>query len=332
MRVLITGATGFLGSHLVEAFAQHGATLAAVVRPTSDTHRLQALGVRLHTATLDQPDLLSEAMHDTDAVVHAAAKVHTHGGWPEFRTATIDGTRHVLNAAIAARVPHFLDISSVGVYGQPRPDGQPYTETSTPGRIDRWNYYSRAKTEAEHLVQHAQQTGAIATTIFRPTWVYGPRDLSTIGRILVALRARRLKLIGPGTNTLSLIYVTDVARAVVTAAANPQSRGQIFNVSADELGTTQREFFQHLCRLMALPEPTQHISYSLAHRLAFLSECIAHATRFRICPPLTRLTVLLLGGQRQYSSEKLRRVLGWQPTINITDGLRLTADSFRTPQ
>lgn len=317
MRVLLTGASGFLGRHLAAAFTARGDEVTAVVRPQSDTAPLQQLGIRLATATLEQSDRLADAMRGVDAVVHGIAKVHTHGPWSEFREVTVEGTRRVLAAATAANVPHFLHLSSVGVYGWPRPDGRPFTETDQTGHIYRWNYYSRAK----HLAEEHIRQSALPFTIFRPTLIYGPGDTGTLGRIVSALRAGKLKIIGPGDNRLSLIYVSDVVDAVVAAAHTPASRGEIYNVAADETCLTQYEFLAALCRLTGTPLPAQHVGFTTAHRLAFLSECVAHATRFAVCPPLTRLAVLLLGGRRAYASDKLRQQLGWQPRVAMPEGL-----------
>jgi nucleoside-diphosphate-sugar epimerase len=328
MRVVITGATGFLGRHVAEAFVQQGCAVAAIVRPTSQTAALQTLGVRLHTGTFDQPDALLRAVTDADVIVHAAAKVHTHGRWRDFHHVTVEGTRAMRDAAARARVPHFIHLSTVGVYGWPRPDGKPFDETCGLGKPYRWNYYSRAKILAEQFVRQSP----VAFTILRPTWVFGPHDTTSLPRIVDALRTHRLKLIGDGNNKLSIIYVTDVARAVVAVAHNPKSRGETFNIAADESCPTQREFLRTSCRLARLEEPTAQISYVTAYRLAFLSECVAHASGYRICPPLTRLTVLLLGGQRRYSSEKIRRLLEWRPSIGIEEGLQCAFSHEPTSQ
>ncbi|HUK83887.1 MAG TPA: NAD-dependent epimerase/dehydratase family protein [Verrucomicrobiae bacterium] len=328
MRVVITGATGFLGRHVAEAFVQQGCEVAAIVRHTSRTGPLEALGVRLHTVTFDQPEALMQAVTGAEAIVHAAAKVHTYGRWREFQHVTVEGTRALLNAVARARVPHFIHLSTVGVYGWPRPDGRPFDETCIFGKPYRWNYYSRAKILAEQFVQQSPTP----FTILRPTWVYGPQDTASIPRIVNALRAGRLKLIGDGNNRLSIVYVTDVARAVVAIAQNPKTRGAIFNIANDETCPTQREFLQIICRLTGLEEPTAQISYAAAHRLAFLSEGVAHVTGYRICPPLTRLAVLLLGGQRRYSSDKIRRAIGWQTSIGAEEGLRCALNNERRSQ
>jgi len=318
MHIILTGATGLLGSHLARVLVARGDAVTAIVRPTSRTESLRQLDVKCFPIPLDQVDRLTGAMCNADVVVHAAARVHTTGPWSDYYHVTVTGTRNVLAAAGAAGIRHFVHISSVGVYGWPRPDGRPFVETDGYGRLNRWNYYSRAKLLAEQLVCQS----SVPFTILRPTLVSGPGDTAMLGRIVAALHARRLKLIGDGTNRLSLIFVTDVANAIAAAIHQPQARGEIFNVAADDLCLTQQEFIQQLCQLTGAPLPAARISYAAAFRLAFLSECVAHATAFRVCLPLTRLAVLLLGGRRGYNSDKLRHTLNWQPTVAMTDGLR----------
>ena len=318
MRILLTGATGLLGSHLARVLVTRGDTVTAIVRPTSQTESLRQLGVQCLPIPLDQIDKLTVAMRKMDAVIHAAARVHTTGPWSDYYRVTVTGTRNVLAAATASEIRHFVHISSVGVYGWPRPDGWPFVETDEYGQLHRWNYYSHAKLLAEQLVHQS----SVPFTILRPTLVYGPGDAVTLGRIVAALQSRRLKFIGDGTNRLSLIFVTDVANAIAATVHQPKVTGEIFNVAADELCLTQQEFIHQLCHLTGAAVPNSRISYATADRLAFFSECIAHATAFQVCPPLTRLAVLLLGGRRGYNSDKLRHTLNWQPTVAMTDGLR----------
>jgi nucleoside-diphosphate-sugar epimerase len=322
MHVLLTGASGFLGGHIAEAFVQHGHHVVGIVRQTSRTDFLQALGVELVVSELEDTARLGSAMRGVDVVIHAAAQVHTHGFWRDFVQTTVEGTRHVLEAAQQTQVHHFIQISTVGVYGfPPSCGGPPFTEANPYCHIHRWNYYSRAKIEAEKLVRDAQQSNLITTTVIRPTWVYGPRDTTTLARFVAALRTRRFKWIGNGDNRLSVVYVTDVTDAVVRAATAPRARGQIYNVATDEISPTQREFVTRICQLMELPLPEASVPYAIAYVLGFGGECVAHLTRYRVCPSLTRLTVLLFGGNRRFSSEKIRAELGWRPIISFEEGI-----------
>lgn len=319
MNVLITGASGFLGGYCAEAFIRQGHKVTALVRPTSRTDFLKSLGVQLQTGN---PDL-----RGVNVVLHAAAKTEPLGPWHEFVAGTIDGTRQILDAACAAGVPHFIYISSRGIYERPPREGVIYDETHPYGHPHRWSYYARAKIAAEQIVRAESR---IATTIFRPTWMYGPRDTMIFGRVVAALAARGVKWVGDGNSLINLIYVTDAANAIIRAATDPRTRNQIYNLADDEHSATQRQFLTRVTELLQLPAPTSTISYPAAYRLGFLSECIAHATGYRVRPPVTRHAVLLQGGYRRYSNEKLRKELGWQPQVDFETGLRATVEWYRS--
>lgn len=323
MHVLITGVSGFLGGHLASELARRGDRVTGIIRPSSDVRFLRPLGIDLLPIPLSDAGALCQCMKHVDVVIHAAAKVHAVGRWEEFRQTTIEGTRSVFLAAAEAGVRRFVLISTVGVYGFPsHRNSEVFDEQSPTGRIHRWNYYSRAKHAAEQFVLTQAQSCQIATTVIRPTWIYGPRDQAIFPHLFCALRSGRMKWIGDGSNVLSLIHVRDAVAAILLAAVAPQAAGQIYNVAADETCPTQREFLTQVCELAGLPLPTTTIPYRLAYAAGFAAECVAHLSHFRIQPPLSRLTVLLLGGNRRFSSKKIRQELGWQPTVRFADGLR----------
>lgn len=330
MRIAITGITGYFGGHLATALAHRGHTVTGIVRPTSFTEPLRGK-FDLRVATLDGDPVLRAAFHNVDLVIHSAAKVHSLGAWPEFASSVIRATQHTLEAAIAAGVPRFVQMSTVGVYGFPkRPDAPPFTDDSPHGPIHRWNYYSRAKAEAEKLVFAAQQAGQISTTILRPTWMYGPQDTTVLSRIVEALRQHRFFWIGEGHNQLSIIYLSDAIDAVTRVVENPIANGHSYNIAADELAPTQHQFIARLCELLDLPLPTRHLPYPIAQVLGFAGEWVAHATAFRMRPPLTRLTAHLFGGLRRFNSNGLRKDLGWVPQVNFNDGIGRSVEWLRS--
>jgi nucleoside-diphosphate-sugar epimerase len=321
MNVLITGASGFFGSHIAEAFQRQGHQVIVLARPTSRVGFLKTLNVEIRTAALDQPDSLQRAMKNVHLVIHAAAKVDSFGTWREFQRDIVAGTRHALEAATQAGVASFIHISSRGIYERPVEADPIYSETSPYGTPYRWSYYARAKIAAETIVRAAP----IPTTILRPTWIYGPRDTTILPRIIGALRTRRYRWIGDATNRLNLIYVTDAANAVLAATKTP---GEIYNVCDDENSVTQHEFITRICELLALPLPVRSISYRQAHTTGLLCEC---AARVGVRFPMTRLSALLLGGRRRFSNEKLRRELGWTPTVSFEQGIRLALHAAHEP-
>jgi nucleoside-diphosphate-sugar epimerase len=332
MKLLVTGAAGFIGGHTAEAFLQKGHSVVGLVRAQSRADLLKSLGVTLCTASLSNSADLQKAMAGVDVVVHTVAKVDPYGPWHEFVDTTVRGTQNILQAAINAGVSRFVHISSVGVYERPARPGILYEETCPFGTPYHWSYYARAKIAAEKLVQDAHEQKRIATTILRPTWVYGPRDTKIFGRVVSSLRTQNARWIGDGDNLLNLVYISDVANAIVLSATNPKAGGQTYNIADDENSVSQRQYLTKICERLDLPVPRSSLSYPAAHNLGFLCECIAHMTRFKIQPPITRLSALLLGGRRRFSNQKLREELGWHPIVRSEEGIERTIEWFRSTQ
>ena len=329
MRIAVTGSTGFVGRHLAAAIVRAGHSLIGLVRAPAPPDFLAALGGETRLVTLTHVDQVRAALQGADVVVHAAAKIYGRGRGSEF-TENPRLTRCVLDAAIAAGIPHFVHLSTVGIYGFPRGRSTPFLETDGHGPIHRWNLYSRSKVESEKIVFAAQQAGRIAVTVLRPTWITGPGDTALMGRRIDVLRWRRYTWIGTGQNRISLIDVSDAVAAVVCASTQAVAAGQTYNIAADEFAPTQEEFITQICRRMDLPLPTKRVAYSSAYAAGLLAECLAHLSANRIVLPVTRLSVLAVGGQRGFSSDKLRRDLGWQPQVTFTESIGRTTEWFRT--
>jgi nucleoside-diphosphate-sugar epimerase len=322
---LVTGATGLLGSHIADQLATRGERVRALVRPSSDTSYLRDLGVELVPGDLLDPASLRPAVEETDVVYHCAAKVGEWGPWSEYQALIIDATRNLLEACRAARVGRLLHVSSITVYGHlKRRDGL-FTEDEPLGQ-HLWSrdHYIRAKIQAEELVRRYPG----AWTILRPSWMYGPRDRTTMPRLVKALRSGRVTLIGTGDNLLNIVYAGDVAEAAILAANHPAARGRAYNVSSPG-EITQRQVVDTLTDQLGLPRIARRFPFWLAYRMGWVSELIGHAIRIKRPPHITRYGVSLVGRPTQFSIDKARTELGWQPRVSAAEGLRRTLDWYR---
>lgn len=176
MTALVTGATGFFGSHLAELLRAEGTPVRALVRPTSDTALLDKLGVACAVGSLEDTDSLRRACEGCERVYHCAARVDILGTPDEFYETTVEGTRRVLQAARETGVRRFVHVSSCGIY---HPDllssGEPITEhTPTPLPPD-WFTYAEAKYHAEQVVKEFNG-GEMEWVIVRLAYLYGPRN------------------------------------------------------------------------------------------------------------------------------------------------------------
>ena len=317
---VLTGATGLLGSHIAEHLVQRGERIRALVRPTSDTTFLRSLGAELAVGDLTDGASLRQAVVGADVVYHCAAKVGDWGTWQQFQSLVIDATAHVLEACRQEGVGRVLHVSSISVYGHPRPRRELFTEAEPLGQhLGIWEHYCRAKIQAEELCRG--YPGAL--TIVRPSWIYGPRDRNTLPRIFKALTAGRVRLIGKGDNLINTIYAGDVAEGAIRAAANHGAIGQAYNLSSGG-EITQRGLLDLLTDALGQPRITRHIPYRVAVWGGLLSELIGRAIRLKRPPHITRYAVALVARPTLFSTAKAQTHLGWRPTVSIEEGLKRT--------
>lgn len=318
---LVTGATGLLGSHIVEQLRKSGQPVRVLVRAGSDTRFLDSLGVEKALGDVTDAASLAQAMTGVETVYHAAAAVGDWGKWDYFVDVTIEGTRKMLDAAAKAGIKRFLHISSISTYGHPDGEGLILDETAPMGvNLYKWSYYSRAKVEAEKIAWEYHNRGNVPLTVIKPSWLYGPRDRASMPRLIRAIKAGKGKLVGDGSNKLNLTYAGNEAEGCILAATNPKALGQIYNLSNDGI-ITQAEYFNAVARCIGAKPVTRKVPYKVAYNAAFLMELFGHMTGRKKPPLVTRYAVWLMGRRCFFSSEKARRELNWQPTVGYQEGI-----------
>lgn len=317
---LVTGASGLLGSHIVEQLRKRGLPVRVLVRPGSDRSWLNTQGVEFAEGDVTEPASLARACAGVDAVYHSAAKVGDWGPWEEFQRITIDGTRNMLDAACGAGVRRFVHISSISCYGYYTDEIEVDERFDLGYKLYKWAYYSRSKVAAERLAWEAHRAGRIELTVIRPAWIYGERDRVTIGRLYQMIKHERAKILGRGDNRLNVVYAGNIAEAAITAAGRADCNGEAFNCSNDGV-ITQQAYFDLLARAIGAPPVTRHVPYGVAYRAGFVLECLGHLLRTRKPPFVTRYAVWLMGRRSYFSAEKARRMLNWQPTVTYEVGV-----------
>ncbi len=325
---LVTGATGLLGSYIVEKLAAAGQPVCALVRANSNTDFLDRLPVEKRIANLAEMNSLQSICRDVEAVYHCAAQVGDYGRWHEFQANTVQAAIHIATAALGAGVRRFVHISSVSVYGQSdRPSLILTEEQPLAQRVPRWFYYTRAKVAAEeHLWRMYNQQG-LPLTVIRPAWIYGPRDRHRLPRLYDALKSSRYRIIGAGQNSLNAVYSGNVADACLLAAGNPAAIGQAYNISRDGC-IRQMDFFAKLARELHCPVPDAHIPYRLAQSVGLGCEAISHLVRSTRPPLISRYAVWWLGQEVSFPTDKAHEQLGWSPAVTYDEGIRRTAEWY----
>jgi 2-alkyl-3-oxoalkanoate reductase len=323
MRVLITGASGFLGSHVAEQLSEQGHSVVALVRPTSNIKFLSSLrGLELATGSVEDAESVRAAMKGVTAVVHAAGLVKARSE-DEFVATNVTGTQNLLDAAreIAPELQRFVFVSSLAAVG-PSLDGRPVPGDAEPRPVTR---YGRSKLAAERLVSEAR--GDLKVTILRPPMIYGPRDNESFA-FFQSVARRFLPYLGDGRNTLSVIYASDAASACIRAIEADVPSGSAYFIDdgavyvwRDMLGEIEGAIGKRALVRLSIPFP-------IVRAAALVNEGVSRLTGKAVM--LTRDKLNELSAPHWVCDASLaRRDLGWEPKVSWTEGTRRAAAWYR---
>lgn len=326
MKILVTGASGFLGGHLVDAALRQGHQVRALVRETSELSRLCALpGLELAYGDLGDAASLRRAVEGVDVVQHSAARVVEHGTRAQFWNSNVTGTRLLLDAARDAGAGRFVFISSPSALMRVG-DGDRYgIDESAPYPTRFHNLYSETKAAAERLVLAADQR-EFTTVALRPRGVWGPRDhAGFLPRVIARMAAGRFPdLLGGRRVLASLCHCDNAVAATLLASTAPAERiaGKAYFV-ADKDPADVREFLERVAGLFGVPPPTRRIPPLVRDALVEAVELVWKlpllAARER---PLSRYSVALLTRSTTYDIGAAERDLGYVPVTGQETGLR----------
>lgn len=321
MKVLITGATGLLGGHLLQALQQRGERIRALVLPVEHTEKLLAQGVEVVRGDVTDTRTLTPAVKDIEMIFHLAGMMGVERPLAEYRLVNVTGTGNLYLAAQQAGVRRFVHTSSHTVYGLGygrfltekdalRPDPDPYSIT---------------KAEGDRLIRRLMLNNGMETVILRPGTFFGPGDRLHFGRIAQRMKDGKGVIIGRGNNALPFCYVTDIVQGFLLAAYHEKAPGNIYNISNDQ-PLTQQEIFNAVANEVSGKRPTRHLPYRPTYYGSIIAEKVARITRTR--PMVTRLGVMMFGTDNRHSIEKARRELGYEPKIDLWEGIRLASVWF----
>lgn len=323
---LITGATGFVGSHLADAAAARGFAVRALARPTADLTHLKSLDAEIIPGDLSDPDAVRRAVQGADVVVHSAAKVGDWGPVEDYRAVNVEGLRHLLDAVKAAgTVKRVVIISSLGVYAARHHYGTDEAEPLPDNHIDG---YTQTKVEAEKLTLEYVRRDGLPVTILRPGFVYGPRDRTVLPRLVHRLKERSIVYIAKGRYALNTTYVTNIADAVFLAAENPKAVGEVFNLTDGEF-VSKRQFFEAIADGLNLPRPRGSIPVFLARFLANWRERVFRRKNKPHPPRITQASLKFAGLNLDFSIAKARTVLGYSPKVGFAEGMAAALDWYK---
>jgi len=317
MIVLVTGGTGFVGSHLIEQLHVAGDRVRALVRPGSNADFVQSLGAEVVAGGLDDLESLRSACEGCEVAYHCAARVEIVGTEEEFHQTTVVGTQRLVEAAAEKNVRRFVYVSSCGVYHPALlASGRTIDEATPTPEPPRWFVYGRAKYRAERVVMERCRKEWI---IVRLGYLYGPRNRTMHTYLEPVMRDDIMMLIGKGDNEMAMVYVEDAARAVLLAGRVPEANHRIL-IAGPEERVTQRDYFDALADGFGIPRITKTVPYSIAFLFGWLGEkLIKKGPRSAV---LRRGAIALTGLPQRINCDATRMLLSWQPRTSFADGMR----------
>jgi 2-alkyl-3-oxoalkanoate reductase len=320
MKILVTGASGFLGGHIAELLSKRGDSVRALVRKTSNRKHLESLeNVELFEGSVEQVERVGEAVEGVDAVVHSAGLIKARGT-DEFFAVNVGGTSNLIEAARGRGLKRFVFVSSLEACG-PSADGKPVSaDQENPVTT-----YGRSKLAAEKVVLSARD--AIPVVILRPGAIYGPRD----GEILEAFKSIKrglLPLVAGGEAKGMWIYATDCAEACVHAIDVDVPSGRTFFVDDGCGPIAQRQMLadaEHALGTRALWRKSLPVPF-----LMTVARGVEAFGRMADRPVmLTREKANMLLQHWVCSSEDTRRELRWEPKVLWPAGVELAVRWYR---
>ncbi|HEY5940702.1 MAG TPA: NAD(P)-dependent oxidoreductase [Gemmatimonadales bacterium] len=327
MRLLVTGGTGFIGSHLAEEGRRRGAEVAVLgltERPEEQANAalLSRMGAEVFSGSITDPDLCRRAAKGATHIFHLAVAMREGGKSDEFfESINLDGTRHLLQAATAERVERFVYCSTIGIYGHRAPGISTEESHLSPGNI-----YERTKVTAERLVRDFVENCGLPAVILRPADVYGPRDQRLL-KMFRGVSRRRFPLFGSGNGRRHMVYVDDVVSAFFKACERDEALGEGLIVAGPR-ACTLRELLDEVTA--ATGSSRYGIRLPLAPMLALAAVVEDISAALAIDPPIYRRRMDFFHSDSEFDTSRARRVLDWEPKVDLKEGIRRTLEDYRS--
>jgi dihydroflavonol-4-reductase len=324
--VLVTGATGFTGGHLAQHLIAHGDEVRALVRARSrerfDRSPLPAKGITAVDGDLLDAAAVRRAVEGVDVVYHIAA-TYREAGQPDsaYRAINIDGTRNILEAAKAAGVKRVVHCSTGGVHGHianpPANEDAPFN----PGDV-----YQDTKLAAEQLAREFGAANNLDVVVARPIGIYGPGDKRFL-TMFRGLARGRFPMIGSGRAFYHLTFIDDLVEGFRLCGTVPAAKGRTY-ILAGPRYTTLEQLVGMVAKELQVAAPRVHLPVWPFYTAGLLCEMIC--VPLRIEPPIYRRRVDFYTKSRAFDTTRARSELGYSPKVDLEEGIKRTADWYRS--
>lgn len=319
--LFVTGGSGYLGRALVPALVARGWRVRALARNDVAARIVENAGAEPVRGDLGDVESLRRAMAGCTHVVHGAARFRQPGGVAEYRRDNVEGTKHMLAAARAARVRRFVWIGAAGsLLGGRRIEG---ADETWPLHEPRYSPYFATKAVADRAVREANADG-FTTVVVRPGWIWGPGDAALDG-IAEATRAGKMVFIAGGRHRIVTSHLKNSVHGVLLGLE--RGRGGEAYFVFDDGAVTIREFISSALAARGIEPPKKNVPAAPAWVMACLMEAAWRILRRPGLPPVTRELVRLNSGPFLVSDAKARRELGYAPVVSREQGFAEMRDS-----
>ncbi len=326
--VTVTGASGFIGGHVVTALLRHGYAVRAMYRrafPPQHLINLQGTHCSLHRIDLTGDKALEESiplLQSSYALIHAAAQTGDWGKLHAFLTNNYNTTVTLLEAAQITCCNIFVHVGTIAVHGfgnhEDSTEEGPYYPLRNP--------YQISKQKAEKAVIAAGSEN-FRTTVIRPGNVYGPGDTTTSFPLFDAIERGLMGYLGSGKTLTCPVYIDDLVEAIIKAMEKKESGGEIFNISGPDK-VTWEEYLSECANLLGKPAPKIHLAPFVAKTAAAVLQTTFRLFRVSKAPPITFYRVHQLINNYHFSSQKAQSILGYYPTTDYKTGLTVTVKDY----
>lgn len=324
-KVLITGATGFIGGNLVKENIRRGNNVRAFVLPGDEGEAaLKAQGVEIYNGDIRNYNEVKKAVSGVDIVFNCAAIVTDWAPWKLFQEVTIGGIENVCKASVEAGVSRLVDISTNDVFG--RDERIVMDETCS---LKPWGEpYPDAKIEAEKIVWRYHHEKKLPVTMVYPCWAFGPGDKTFVPLLADSIVKHELifwrkdVLVWP-------TYIENLVDLLLLISEDSRAVGNGYLIHDGESVTLQ-DFCKGIADTLGEKPITTHIPYFIAYGGAVVMEALWKVFNIKTRPLLTTYTVKNLGSRLKFSIAKAERELGWKPKVSFKQGFVKTMEWLKT--
>ena len=317
MKILVTGASGFIGGRFARFALEQGLDVRVNGRRAVSVEHLVRRGAEFVQGDLSDPELARNLCSDVEAVVHCAGAVGVWGRYQDFHLGNVQVTENIVEACLKQRVRRLVHLSSPSIYFDGR-DHLGLTEEQVPKRFK--HPYAATKYLAEQKVFGAQEFG-LETLALRPRFVTGAGDMSIFPRLLTMQRKGRLAIVGNGLNKVDFTSVQNLNEALLSSLlAGGSALGKAYNIS-NGTPIPLWDVVNYVMRKMDVPQVTRYRSYGLAYTVAALNEGMCKLWPGRPEPTLSRLGMQVMNKNFTLDISRARHYLDYDPKVSLWTAL-----------